>query len=433
METNKTTFKRKSLYCLLLSCLFGILFMIGVLYDLSYFLIILFFALSFAAPILYWFIKVYQPSVRTGEIPDKASYRGNCMLIWGVCYMIAIGLPLLVYAFDMTIFGILLLSCCIILTVCSIFKFCKKKRNPMVEVSAVSPKPQSDLSRSQLYNQGLYFIEYKLIPMFIEDVKKDSNREFFLKFIHLWEKGIVKELYFIDWDDLSCEIFGDEMTEYIILYDFPTPFDIPLAKYGAVYINKQKQIYSYYTLEKSMGGYMLCSRNSESHINYGKREDMTKIEFIREICILQNINESSLKGWRLEKGKNSVSEYIDLRGNVYKNQSSKSVGPTMIELKDDDYDNYIANNPRVIVCFYDYKGPSKMMMDILSECAINYKDKIAVAIYDVYGDRNEIIRTKLNIMAMPTFLIYKNGEAIHKQIGLCNSDAMKKMFEDLLS
>lgn len=309
----------------------------------------------------------------------------------------------------------------------------QKHKKSKVEVPAVSPKPQSDLSRTQLYNQGLYFIEYELIPMFIEDVKKDSNREFFLKFIHLWEKGIIKELYFIDWDDLSCEIFGDEMTEYIILYDFPTPFDIPLAKYGAVYINKQKQIYSYYTLEKSLGGYMLCSTNSESHINYGKREDMTKIEFIREICILQNINESSLKGWRLEKGKKSVSEYIDLRGNVYKNQSSKSVGPTMIELKDDDYDNYIANNPRVIVCFYDYNGPSKMMMDILSECAINYKDKIAVAIYDVYGDRNEIIRTKLNIMAMPTFLIYKNGEVTHKHIGLCDRDTMKKMFVDLLS
>lgn len=192
----------------------------------------------------------------------------------------------------------------------------------------------------------------------------------------------------------------------------------------------QKQIYNYYTLEKSAKGYVLCSISNENHFNYGEKGDMSKIEFIKEICILQNINESSLKEWRLEKGKISVSEYIDLSGNVYKNQSSNSVSPTMIELKDD---NYIANNPRVIVCFYDYKGPSNMMMDILSKCAINYKDKIAVALYDVYGDRNEIIRAKLNIMAMPTFLIYKNGEVTHKHIGLCDRDTMKKMFVDLLS
>ena len=65
-----------------------------------------------------------------------------------------------------------------------------------------------------------------------------------------WEKDIASltQPQNIDWDEISCEIVGNMNSEFVILYEFPRPYVVPLAKYGAVYINKLKKTYSYYTL-----------------------------------------------------------------------------------------------------------------------------------------------------------------------------------------
>lgn len=326
----------------------------------------------------------------------------------------------------MTLYGILLIICGIV----SMFMLCKRNKT---KVSATNPGRQSELREHQLRVMGLKLFEYTLIPTYVEHLKEHPDGEFLLVDVSTWKRNIasVVDWRYIDWDEISCEIFGDSKTECLFLYDFPTPFDIPLAKYGAVYINKRKQIYNYYTLEKSFGGYMLCSPSKEYHVNYGEKGDMSKIEFIKEICNIQNIDESSLLQWRLAKSKSSVTEYVDLSGKVNKEFSENDL-KILVGLKDDDYEEFITNHPRTIVCFYDANIPSKMMVNLLSEFATDHKDKIAVGIYNVYGDNNEIIRAKMNIMAMPTFLIYKNGVVVQKHIGLCARDAMKTMFENLL-
>ena len=336
---------------------------------------------------------------------------------------------------DMTIYGILLIVCGIVLIVSSMFMLRKKNNDSKAEVPAANTRKQTELNEYQLRRKALYFFEYRLIPIYVEHLKDNPDEEVRLVYDAIWKRDIASaaDQQYIDWTEISCELFGDSRTECLFFYDFPTPFDIPLAKYGAVYINKQKQIYNYYTLEKSAKGYMLCSISNESHINYGEKGDMSKIEFIKEVCNIQKIDEVSLLEWRLAKSKSSISEYVDLSGKVHREFSEDNL-KVLIELKDDNYLEFTANHSSVVVCFYELNElPSKLMLNLLSEFAADYKDKIAVGIYNVYGDSNEIIRAKLNIMAMPTFLIYKNGEVTHKHIGLCDRDTMKKMFVDLLS
>ena len=291
---------------------------------------------------------------------------------------------------------------------------------------------QPQLSKFQLKRLGLHRFEYTLLPTYVDLLKSNPVQEVRLIDSSLWKKDIesIANPQFIDWDEISCEILGDSRTECVFFYDFPTPFDIPLAKYGAIYINKQKQIYKYYTLEKSAMGFMICSPSTEGHINYGEKGDMSKKEFLNEVCNLLGIDAGSMQGWRLAKGKASVVHYTDFGGG--KKEFSEADLNIMTELKDNNYEDFIENNPLAVICFYEYRGPSKLMLNLLSEFADDYKERISVGKYDVYGDKNETVRERLHVTAMPTFLIYKHGEVVKKHIGLCPRDIMNSWFEELL-
>jgi hypothetical protein len=159
----------------------------------------------------------------------------------------------------------------------------------------------------QLMRTSLYNFEYKLIPIYVDILKRDIKDDFEVKLVDAsyWQKDFEAMSWpqFVVWDDISCEIIGDMDTECIFLYEFPKPFDIPLAKYGAIYVNKQKQLYNYYTLEQSFNGYVLGSKTTDGHINFGHREDMSKDEFIKEICNVMKVDDISRLDWRLAKEK----------------------------------------------------------------------------------------------------------------------------------
>ena len=303
----------------------------------------------------------------------------------------------------------------ILLVVVATKKSGKKQKQEALDNKPEPPK----MDEYELRRTTLYCLEYKLIPFYIESIQKNKGDIKNLYDIAAWERGIEAWLQasrYIDWEEIACEILGDMDEESLIFYDFPLPFDMPLAKYGAVYINKPKQIYNYYTLEKSLNGYMLCSTTTEGHGNYGKRENLSKDEFIREIMEMHGIDAAVLQKRTLIKRKFSVDDFDDL-----------------IKLTDSDYDKFIADAPYAVVCFYDlFSAHSKMMLPLLAEMATTYKDKVKVGIYDVYGDDNETVRASNNIMAMPTFLFLKQGEIRDRHIGICRKNDLKAWFEELI-
>ncbi|MBQ8031848.1 MAG: thioredoxin [Butyrivibrio sp.] len=77
----------------------------------------------------------------------------------------------------------------------------------------------------------------------------------------------------------------------------------------------------------------------------------------------------------------------------------------------------------VLVDFYaDWCGPCKMMMPIVEKMAEKYDGKMKVG--KVNSDENNDLAARYNIMSIPSFLIFKNGEVIDSLTGAMSADAL---------
>ena len=85
----------------------------------------------------------------------------------------------------------------------------------------------------------------------------------------------------------------------------------------------------------------------------------------------------------------------------------------------------------VLVDFYaDWCGPCKMMMPVVEKMAEVYDGKIKVG--KINADDNGAIAGKYNIMSIPSFLIFKNGEVIDSATGAMSADALAKLLDAAL-
>ncbi len=260
----------------------------------------------------------------------------------------------------------------------------------------------------------IYYVEYNIIPHLVE-LFKDQPEKASQIIITIYENLVTLQNHLrkvnpYAFGNISCEICGDIENECLAVYVFPKPFDMPLAKYGAVYFNKSQQKYHYLTLEFSLKGkFVLGAKTTEGHTNYGQRADLSKEEFIREVCGIMSLDECIL-------------QQRDMISRKY-----------VLELDDKSFNDAIANFPLLAVCFYDFNDPSQRMLPILDQLAQEYKDQIMVGLYDVYSLENETVRAEYNIMNMPTFLFLKQGKEVKRHIGVCRKEDVRTLFEELLS
>ena len=85
----------------------------------------------------------------------------------------------------------------------------------------------------------------------------------------------------------------------------------------------------------------------------------------------------------------------------------------------------------VLVDFYaDWCGPCKMMMPVVEKMAEVYDGKIKVG--KINADDNGAIAGKYNIMSIPSFLVFKNGEVINSATGAMSADALAKILDAAL-
>ncbi|MEG0995238.1 MAG: thioredoxin [Bacilli bacterium] len=81
---------------------------------------------------------------------------------------------------------------------------------------------------------------------------------------------------------------------------------------------------------------------------------------------------------------------------------------------------------KVIVNFFGtWCGPCKMMAPVLEKIA-NEK-KIKVIKIDI--DNHPLLTREYGVMSVPTFLFFKDGEQINRQVGFMTKDALENYFK----
>lgn len=259
----------------------------------------------------------------------------------------------------------------------------------------------------------MYYVEYKLIPHIVELYNEQPERAAQI-IITIYENLVTLQNHLrrinpYAFGKIDCDVCGDIKNECLVVYTFPEAFDIPLAKYGAIYFNQEKRQQQYWTLEMSLNGFVLGSKTSGGHANYGHRDNMTKEEFIREVCQVMGIDEGLL------------------------HSRNKICRQHVMEMNDRSFQDVTTHYSPAVVCFYDFNKPCETFIPILEQVAQEFNDKIAIGIYDVYGgDENTETISEYNIMALPTLLFFKNGKEVKRHIGICDSTDLKTMFEEQL-
>ena len=85
----------------------------------------------------------------------------------------------------------------------------------------------------------------------------------------------------------------------------------------------------------------------------------------------------------------------------------------------------------VLVDFYaDWCGPCKMMAPVVESLAENYRDRIKTGKLNI-DDEMEIAQ-KYRVMSIPTFIIFKNGQAVETSVGAMSREELEKKIQKVL-
>lgn len=97
----------------------------------------------------------------------------------------------------------------------------------------------------------------------------------------------------------------------------------------------------------------------------------------------------------------------------------------------ENFNDIIKSGKLTLVDFYaTWCGPCKMMHPVLEQLKEDFGESIRIIKIDV--DKNEAISTQYRIMSVPTFMLFKNGEAVWRQSGTIRLNDLKNFISQHL-
>ena len=99
-----------------------------------------------------------------------------------------------------------------------------------------------------------------------------------------------------------------------------------------------------------------------------------------------------------------------------------------IKLNKKNFAETVGSNKPVLVDYWaEWCGPCKMVAPILEEVASDMSDKLTVGKVDV--DENQELAAQLNIMSIPTLVLFKDGEVVDQAIGALSKAQLLSFIE----
>ena len=99
-----------------------------------------------------------------------------------------------------------------------------------------------------------------------------------------------------------------------------------------------------------------------------------------------------------------------------------------IELNNENFTETVESNKPVLVDYWaEWCGPCKMVAPILEEVASDMSEKLIIGKVDV--DANQELAAQLNIMSIPTLILFKDGEIVDQAIGALSKAQLLSFLE----
>lgn len=99
----------------------------------------------------------------------------------------------------------------------------------------------------------------------------------------------------------------------------------------------------------------------------------------------------------------------------------------VIHLNQENFEKEVLNETKtVLVDFYaEWCGPCKMMSPVINKIAEEIGEQVKICKINV--DEAQDIASKYEIMSIPTFIVFKNGEIVKRTIGVQSEEKLKEM------
>jgi thioredoxin 1 len=104
-----------------------------------------------------------------------------------------------------------------------------------------------------------------------------------------------------------------------------------------------------------------------------------------------------------------------------------------IEINDNSFEEEVLKSDKLVLVdiWAEWCTPCKIMLPIMEELVKDNEGE-AVKIVKMNIDENQATTQKYNVMSIPTFLFFKNGEVIKQSIGAQAKEELQQVIDENL-